>query len=94
MKGRTDVGPKTRFQYEWAAGHIAAGIGGLRLEDLERDDAAAWLDDLAASGRFGRRSIQIFRTALADAVDLGELHRSPGRECRHAEDRDQGGACA
>ena len=81
VHSRSDVGESTRAQYEWAAGHIAAGIGGLKLEDLDREDVVRWLDELAADGRFGRRSIQIFRTvlraALADAVDRGDLQRSP-----------------
>ena len=69
------MGESTRAQYEWAAGHIAAGIGGLKLEDLDREDVVRWLDELAADGRFGRRSVQIFRTvlraALADARGPG-----------------------
>lgn len=81
VASRVDVGPKTRLQYEWAAGHIREGLGGVRVDQLERADVARWLDGLAASGRFSRRSIQIFRTvlraALADAVDAGELRRSP-----------------
>ena len=81
VHSRSDVGESTRAQYEWAAGHIAAGIGGLKLEDLDREDVVRWLDELAADGRFGRRRIQIFRTvlraALADAVDRGDLQRSP-----------------
>src|SRR5262249_43017610 len=40
-----------------------------------------WFDDLAAGGRYARRSIIIFRTvlraALADAVEEGLLRRSP-----------------
>jgi integrase len=81
VASRVDVGPKTRLQYEWAAGHIREGLGGVRVDQLERADVARWLDGLAASGKFSRRSIQIFRVvlraALADAVDVGELRRSP-----------------
>jgi integrase len=47
----------------------------------DRDDVARWLEGLASDGRFSRRSIQIMRmvlrAALADAVDIGELRRSP-----------------
>ncbi|MCU1399399.1 MAG: integrase family protein, partial [Acidimicrobiales bacterium] len=79
--GRVDVAPNTREQYEWAAGHIAAGIGAIRLDRLEREDIARWLDDLASTGEKSRRSIQIFRTvlraALDEAVDVGDINRSP-----------------
>jgi len=79
--GRLDVSNKTRLMYEWAAGHIREGLGAIRVDDLERDDVARWLDGLAAGGQFARRSIQIFRmvlrAALADAVDAGQLRRSP-----------------
>lgn len=81
VAGKVDVGSKTRLQYEWAAGHIRAGFGGVRVDQLDRADVARWLDELASSGKFARRSIQIFRmvlrAALADAVDVGELRRSP-----------------
>lgn len=81
VAGKIDVSSKTTLQYEWAAGHIRAGLGGIRLERLERHDVARWLEGLAREGRFSRRSIQIMRTvlraALDDAVDLGELRRSP-----------------
>ncbi len=72
---------KARLQYEWAAAHIKAGLGAIRVDRLDRDDVARWLDGLAAGGKMSRRSIQIFRmvlrAALADAVELGELRRSP-----------------
>jgi integrase len=78
---RSDVGAKSRLQYEWAAGHIAEGLGSIRLDRLDRDDVSGWLDGLAADGKFARRSIIIFRTvlraALADAVEEGLLRRSP-----------------
>lgn len=81
LAGKSDVRAKSRAQYEWAATHIRAGIGGVPLEHLERPDVAAWLDGLAAGGILARRSIQILRTvlraALADAVDEGLLRRSP-----------------
>lgn len=81
VAGRVDVGGKTRMQYEWAAGHIRSGIGGVAVDQLDRADVARWLDGLAAGGTYSRRSIQIFRmvlrAALADAVEIGELRRSP-----------------
>lgn len=81
FSSRLDVTDKTRLQYEWAAGHIQTGLGALRLDQLVREDVAAWLDGLAVGGGFSRRSMQIFRmvlrTALADAVDPGEIRRSP-----------------
>ena len=76
-----DVSPKTLEQYRWAARTIEAGIGGIRLDRLEREDVGLWLTQLAADGHFSKRSIQIFRNvlraALADAVDEGILRRSP-----------------
>lgn len=81
VASRVDVGKKTRLQYEWAAGHIRSGIGGLRVDQLDRADIAKWLDGLATGGTYSRRSIQIFRmvlrAALADAVEAGDLRRSP-----------------
>lgn len=81
VASKIDVSSKTKLQYEWAAGHIRSGLGGVRLDQLERHDVARWLEALAQGGRFSRRSIQIMRTvlraALEDAVDLGELRRSP-----------------
>ena len=81
VAGKVDVSNKTRLQYEWAAGHIRAGLGGVRLDQLDRDDVAKWLEVLASDGKLSRRSIQILRmvlrAALDDAVDLGELRRSP-----------------
>jgi integrase len=79
--GRVDVAENTREQYVWAAGHISAGIGAIRLDRLQRDDVAQWLDGLASAGIKSRRSIQIFRmvlrAALDEAVDAGDLSRSP-----------------
>ena len=72
---------KTRAQYEWAASHIERDLGAIRVDRLERDDVAHWLDHLAAGGKLSRRSIQtlrmVLRAALADAVENGELRRSP-----------------
>jgi integrase len=72
---------KAREQYEWAIPHIEAGLGGIRLDRLDRDDVARWLDRMAALGDLSWRSIQICRTvlraALADAVEEGLLRRSP-----------------
>lgn len=78
---RTDVSPKTKEQYVWAAGHIKAGLGGIRLDQLDRADVAAWLDGLARGGQLARQSIitcrMVLRATLADAVDEGLLRRSP-----------------
>ncbi len=61
--------------------HIERGLGAIRLDRLDREDVAKWLDTLASSGRLSRRSIQICRMALratlADAVEEGLLRRSP-----------------
>jgi integrase len=81
VASRTDVSLKAREQYEWAIPHIEAGLGAIRLDRLDREDVARWLDDLAVAGRLSWRSIQICRTvlraALADAVEDGLLGRSP-----------------
>ena len=78
---RTDVSPGGRQQYEWAAGHIDAGIGAIRLDRLDREDVAGWLDSLASGGHFSCRSVEICRTvlkaALTDAVDEGLIPRNP-----------------
>ena len=78
---KSDVSAKSRSQYEWAAKHVKAGLGGIPLERLERTDVSAWLDGLADGGTLARRSIQILRTvlraSLADVVDDGMLRRSP-----------------
>ncbi len=80
-ESRTDISNKSRFQYEWAAGHISAGIGSVRIDRLDRTDIAQWLEGLAQAGHLSRRSISICRTvlraALADAVEAGDLRRSP-----------------
>ncbi len=81
VAGKVDVSNKTRLQYEWAAGHIRAGIGGVPIDRLDRDDVARWLDSLASDGLLARRSIQIMRmvlrASLDDAVDLGDIRRNP-----------------
>jgi len=81
VAGKIDVSNKTRQQYQWAAGHIKTGLGGIRADQVERDDIARWLEGLAAEGRLSRRSIQIIRmvlrAALDDAVAIGELRRNP-----------------
>jgi integrase len=81
VASRTDVGPKAREQHAWAATHIKAGLGGMRVDLLDRDDVAGWLDDLATGGELARRSIQICRTILRavlnEAVEEGLLRRNP-----------------
>ncbi|MFM7537154.1 MAG: Arm DNA-binding domain-containing protein [Acidimicrobiales bacterium] len=54
---RTDVSVKAREQYEWACTHIEAGLGAVRLDRLERDVVARWLDDLAQGGTLSWRSV-------------------------------------
>ena len=80
-ESRTDIGNKSRLQYEWAARHISEGLGSVRLDRLDRADIARWLEGLAQGGHLSRRSISLGRTvlraALADAVAAGELRRSP-----------------
>lgn len=81
VASRTDVSVKAREQYGWAASHIETGLGAIRVDRLEREDIARWLDEIAAAGKLSRRSVQIcrnvLRAALADAVDEGLLRRSP-----------------
>lgn len=81
VESRTDLSQKGREQYEWALPHISAGLGALRVDHLDRDDVAHWLQDMAAEGRLGRRSIEICRTvlraALSDAVEEGLIRRNP-----------------
>ena len=85
---RVDVTKKTRAQYEWAAARIKRDLGGIRVDRLEREDVARWLDGLAAGGKLARRSIVIFRTvlraALADAVEARAVAAQPGAARRHA----------
>ncbi len=38
MASKIEVSTKTKLQYQWAAGHICAGLGGIRLDRLERHD--------------------------------------------------------
>ncbi len=81
VASRTDVSVKAREQYEWACTHIEAGLGAVRLDRLDREDVAGWLDGLAQGGTLSWRSVQICRTvlraALAEAVEEGLLRRSP-----------------
>ena len=81
VASRTDVSAKSKLQYEWAAGHLKAGLGQLPLDKLDRDDVARWLEESAAAGKLSKRSLQIcrmvLRAALADAVEEGLLRRSP-----------------
>jgi integrase len=69
------------MQYEWAASHIKRDLGAIRVDQLDPDDVARWLDGLASGGQMSRRSIQIFRmvlrAALADTVEAGQLTRNP-----------------
>lgn len=80
VRGRTDVGVRTKEQYEWAIPHIEVGLGAIPLDRLDREDVAAWLETLADGGRLSRRSVQVcrmvLRAALADAVDEGLVQRS------------------
>ncbi len=80
VTSRTEIGPKTRSQYEWASVHVCKGLGAVTLELLDRDDVAVWLADLAAAGKLSRRSIEIcrmlLRAALADAVSEGIVKRN------------------
>jgi integrase len=81
VASRTDITPKARQQYEWAAGHIETGLGAIPLATLDRDDIAAWIEALAKGGKLSRRSVQICRTvlraALSEAVEEGLIARSP-----------------
>ena len=81
VASRSDVTLKAREQYEWAIPHIEAGLGAIRLDRLDREDVAGWLEEMAGAGELSWRSIQICRTvlraALADAVEEGLLRRSP-----------------
>src|SRR4051794_43890 len=44
LASRNDISLKTREQYEWAASHIEKGLGGIRLDQLDREDIARWLN--------------------------------------------------
>ena len=43
--GRVDVSAKTRLQYEWAGRAHRPRLGAIRVDRLERDDVARWLDE-------------------------------------------------
>jgi integrase len=81
LASRTDVSEKAKLQYEWAAQRISTDLGAVRLDRLDREDVAHWLESLASGGVYARRSVQIFRmvlrAALADAVEEGLIRRSP-----------------
>jgi integrase len=81
VASRSDISVKAREQYEWAASHIDNGLGAVPIDQLDREDIARWIDEIASAGKLSRRSIQIcrnvLRAALADAVDEGLLRRSP-----------------
>jgi hypothetical protein len=64
LESKSEVSAKSFAQYEWAAKHVKAGLGGVALDDLERTDVADWLADLAAGGQLARRGIQICRMVL------------------------------
>ena len=57
---RTGVTPKTRLQYEWAAGHVAAALGSIRVDRLRREDVADWLGRLAEGGEYSRRALRLW----------------------------------
>ena len=63
VASRTDIGPKSKLQYEWAAHHIDAGLGSIGLDRLDRADVAAGRRP-GPGGEYSRRSIMIFRTVL------------------------------
>ncbi len=81
VASRTDVTLKAREQYAWAIPHIEGGLGAIRLDRLDREDVARWLDGLASAGQLSWRSVQVcrnvLRAALADAVEEGLIRRSP-----------------
>lgn len=81
VASRSDISVKAREQYQWAAAHIDTGLGAVPIDQLDREDVARWIDEIASAGKLSRRSIQIcrnvLRAALADAVDEGLLRRSP-----------------
>lgn len=81
VASKTDVTAKSQLQYEWAAGHLKAGLGQLPLDKLDRDDITGWFEASAAAGKLSKRSLQIcrmvLRASLADAVEEGLLRRSP-----------------
>jgi hypothetical protein len=72
-----------RERYEWAIPHIEAGLGAIRLDHLDHEDVARWLDDIAIAGQLSWPSIQIcltvLRAALTDAVDGRTPSTQPGR---------------
>lgn len=67
---RTDIGVKSRMQYEWAGVHIKAGLGSLTLDKLDRDDISRWLEATAAAGKLSKRSLQICRMVLRQCLPM------------------------
>jgi len=67
--------------YQWGGKHVKADLGSIPLNMLERSDVGRWLNGLAAGGRLSRRSIQIcrlvLRDALDDAVHMGVMRQRP-----------------
>ena len=63
VESRNDTTVKSKEQYAWAIPHIEKGLGAIRLARLDRDDVATWIENLAASGKLSRRSVQICRNA-------------------------------
>ena len=49
VESRTDVTEKAREQYRWAVTHIEAGLGAIRLDRLDREDVARWMDSIATA---------------------------------------------
>ena len=52
--------PRTRAQYEWSIGHLSAGLGTVRLQQLTAEMVEDWLQALAkrTAGRsFGRSAL-------------------------------------
>jgi len=75
--------PRTRAQYEWSIGHLSAGLGTVRLQQLTPEMVEDWLRALAdrTAGRsFGRSALARLRGTLAAAIRWGEkrgyVHRN------------------
>lgn len=74
------IEPSTRDRYAYAARHISAGLGDVRVEDLSARSVRAWEASLLASGLSTasvRKAHRLLRQALSDAVDEGELESNP-----------------
>jgi integrase len=75
--------PRTRAQYDWSMGHLSAGLGNVRLQQLTPEMVEDWLRALAerTEGRpFGRSALARLRGTLAAAIRWGEkrgyVHRN------------------